>query len=126
MKVLAVVLVALALAPAAEAKFLRIRLTLSDATPALEQRVRVSLRAEVVDPAGIEFRLIAVPPGVALDYALDADPLFSIRLVRSGTLWRGTLRFRRPGRWLLVVPNWGAPNYAIPPPLIRSVLVSPR
>ena len=124
-KLALMVLVALALAPAAEAKF-GLRLTLSDATPAIEQRVRVSLRAEVADPAGIDLRLIAVPPGVALDYALDADPLFSIRLVRSGTLWRGTLRFRRPGRWLLVVPNWGAPGYAIPPPLVRSVLVGPR
>lgn len=125
MKVLAAVLAALALAPAAEAKF-RIRLTLSDATPAVEQRVRVSLRAEVADPAGIELRLIAQPPGVHRDVALGRESRYRVPLVLSGSVWRGTLRFSRPGRWFLIVPNWGAPGYAIPPPLVRSVLVSPR
>jgi hypothetical protein len=32
-------------------------------------------------------------------------------------------RFPSLGRWELMVPNWGAPGYAIPPPVIRALRV---
>ena len=47
-----------------------------------------------------------------------------VPLVRMGDRWAANVRFPRPGSWRLVVPNWGAPGYAIPPPVIRVVRVT--
>jgi len=121
---LALAAASLAVAPEAEAKF-RIALALSDPTPTVGQRVSVVIRADVRPEAGLVMRLLAVPPGVGLYAALRREDRFSVPLVRKGAVWRGTVRFRRPGRWRLVVPNWGAPGYAMPPPVVRLVPVRP-
>jgi hypothetical protein len=39
------------------------------------------------------------------------------------TAWTGAIRFPRPGRWLLVVPNGPTVGYSIPPPVVRVVSV---
>lgn len=114
--------VALVAAGPAEAKY-AIRLTLSDSTPVVGQPVRVVLRADSADPGGT-LRLVAVPPRITMYAAIRAETFFNVRLRQDGAAWRGTVRFNRPGRWLLVVPNWGAPGYAMPPPVAKSVLVS--
>ncbi|HEY7731550.1 MAG TPA: hypothetical protein VH950_11660 [Gaiellaceae bacterium] len=124
--VVAIVGVLLAV-PAAEAKF-PIRLALAEATPATGDRVAVSVRIPREAAAdGAEMRLLAVPPGVFVDEALRFERRFAVRLVRQeGTgVWRGELRFTRAGRWRLIVPNWGAPGYASPPPVVRDVDVDP-
>ena len=69
-------------------------------------------------------RLVAVPPRVGLYRALADEDRYAVRLRREGRGWRATVRFERPGRWRLVVPNWGAPGYAIPPPVVRVVSVT--
>ena len=124
---LVVIALALAAASAASAK-MRITLTLADSTPTVGQAVRVAVRADLageedMHPQGFRLRLIAVPPGVNVYTALDDERRYGVKLTRSGTTWRGTVRLRRPGQWQLVVPNWGAPGYAVPPPLIRAVIV---
>jgi len=49
---------------------------------------------------------------------------FEIALTRvRPDRWRGVARLPRKGRWELVVPNWVAVGYAIPPPLVRVVVV---
>lgn len=116
------VFLGLLIAGPAEAKY-AIRLTLSDSTPVVGQPVRVVLRADSADPGGT-LRLVAVPPRIAMYAAIRAETFFNVRLRQDGPAWRGTVRFNRPGRWLLVVPNWGAPGYAMPPPVVKSVLVS--
>jgi hypothetical protein len=58
--------------------------------------------------------------------AIKAEERHGVELTRHGATWRGVVRFRRAGRWLLVVPNWGAPGYALPPPVVRSVRVARR
>lgn len=106
--------VALALPGAAEAKF-QLALALEDATPTAGQEVRVVLRADVAPAEVGPMRLVVTPPrGVGYETVLQAE--------ESG--WATTVRFDRAGEWLLVVPNWGAPGYAIPPPLVRTVEVA--
>jgi hypothetical protein len=68
-------------------------------------------------------RLVAVPPGAGIYTALGDEARYAVRLTLSGATWRGVVRLRRPGTWKLVVPNWGAVGYAIPPPVIRRVTV---
>ena len=68
-------------------------------------------------------RLIAVPPGMGMYDAIKAEKRYGVALTKRGATWRGTFRFPRRGRWLLVVPNWGAPGYALPPPVIKKVRV---
>ncbi len=113
-----------AVAPA-EAKF-RMTLTLSDRTPAVGQRIRVTLRTDLSreDARTVTMRLLTVPPGTFVDRVLDNESPFRIRLTRTESTWRASIRFQRPGRWKLVVPNWGAPGYAIPPPIVREVVVT--
>ena len=80
-------------------------------------------------------RLIAVAPGVEAYKAVAAFlngngsiPLrrlgFEPKVVRtSSRAWRTTIRFPRPGRWRLVVPNECAPGYMFPLPVNRAVSV---
>lgn len=129
-----VVLAVLVVAPVADAKF-GIRLALSHDEPVMGQSVDVTLQVERPLAAGETLRLIAVPPGVDIYSALSrlvgsraAGPLggaFEVPLTGSGAVWRGQMRFPRAGRWRLVVPNWGAPGYAMPPPVVQVVAVRP-
>ena len=115
----------LAAASAAEAKY-AIRLTLSDATPVVAQEVRVEVRIPERHADDAVMRLVAVPPGMSKYRAIREEKRYGIPLTQDGPTWRGSVRFRRAGAWLLVVPNWGAPGYAIPPPVQRTVRVAPR
>ena len=117
--------VALAAAGAADAKY-AIRLTLSDTTPVVAQEVRVEVRIPERYADGAVMRLVAVPPRMSKYQAIREERRYGIPLTKDGATWRGSVRFRRAGTWLLVVPNWGAPGYAIPPPVQRTVRVAPR
>ena len=119
----AVLVAALAVVPVAEAKF-RLRMVLSDGHPRVGQPVEVKLHTDPVLDRDSSLRLVALPPGVPLYGGLVDERLYRVRVVREGRGWRATVRFRRPGRWRLVVPNWGAPGYAIPPPIVRVVPVT--
>ena len=121
--VLSLFIGALIVAPAAQAKF-TIRMTLSDPTPALGQAVDVKIHTNPVLEDRFSIRLVAIPPGVGLYGALSDEDRYAVRIRREGRGWRATVRFPRPGRWRLVVPNWGVQGYAIPPPIVRVVPVS--
>ena len=125
MKALAAfVLVALVLCGSALAKF-RISISASDTTPAVGQRVTLAVHGE---RALVHPRLIAVAPGQPVFHVVATitgdtsrpDPNvarhgFEIDLARvAPNRWRGTARFRRGGRWRVVVPNWGPVGVVIP------------
>lgn len=129
-----VTVLALWLVPSAGAKF-RITTALGDSTPAVAQATTVVLRAAVnVDH---DLRLIAVAPGkkwwdvagvVTSESSLAEASIprdgFEVTLTRvAPNRWRGYVKFPRPGRWRLVVPNWAPVGMASPPPLLRSVVV---
>jgi hypothetical protein len=114
--------VALVVAAPAAAKF-PITLTLGDATPRVGQQIRVAVSIPARYAEDANMRLVAVPPGMGMYAAIKAEERHGVQLVRRGGTWRGTFRFPRAGRWLLVVPNWGAPGYALPPPVVRKVRV---
>jgi hypothetical protein len=115
----AVSLVALALCAPALAKF-KISIRASDVTPAVGQAVTLVVTSE--RPLDYNLRLMAVAPGQPVFHVVGTitgdvsrpDPQiashgFEIHLNRSGpSSWRGVARFRRPGKWRVVVPN-GAP-----------------
>ncbi len=121
----ATVIVALVLCASALAKF-QISVAASDATPAVGQRVTLTVRSE--RSLDHDLRLIAVAPGrnifrVVATITGDTsrpDPNiarngFEVRLVRiAPNRWRGTVRFRSTGRWRVVVPN-GAPVGVVMP-----------
>jgi hypothetical protein len=125
-KVLAgLTLLALVLCGSALAKF-KISIAASDTTPAVGQRVTLVVRsAQALDH---NLRLIAVAPGqpvfrVVATITGDTsrpDPNvarhgFEVLLTRvAPNRWRGTARFRRSGRWRMVVPNWGDSGVVIP------------
>jgi hypothetical protein len=113
---------ALAIASPAYAKF-PITLTLSDVTPRAGQQIRVAVSIPQRYATGANMRVVAVPPGMGMYAAIKAEERHGLELTKRGATWRGTFRFPRAGRWLLVVPNWGAPGYALPPPVIRKVRV---
>ena len=126
---------ALVLVAPAEAKF-RMRLTVAPAQPRAHELVYVAIRADQSLGRDAVMRLGAVAPGAALmdvvayaakertSYPLVLRGSFAVHLRRANaSTWRGTLRFPRDGRWRLVVPNWGAPGYAMPPPVVRTVRV---
>jgi hypothetical protein len=120
---LAALVAALVAVPVAEAKF-RLRMVLSDGHPTVGQRVDVKLHTNPVLESGHSLRLVAIPPGVRLYGALAEETRYAVPVRREGRGWRATVRFRRAGNWRLVVPNWGAPGYAIPPPIVRVVPVA--
>lgn len=118
-------LAALFLCAPAAAKF-SISIAPSDTTPAVGQRVTVVVRSgRALD---YDLRLVAVAPGkpvfrVVATITGDTsypDPNiaqngFEIQLARiAPDRWRGVVRFPRPGRWRVVVPN-GAPVGVIIP-----------
>jgi hypothetical protein len=126
-----------AAAPAA-AKF-KMTLALGDSSPAVGQPVTVVWNTEGVLPAAPAMKLVAVAPGAAIYPVLsvltigpgtypasDARGSFAIRLVRvSPHRWRASVTFPKAGSWRVVVPNWGPDGYAMPPPLVRALKVSP-
>jgi len=133
-----VVAFALAVAPAATAKF-RMRLTVAPAQPRAHTVVHVAIRADEPLGHGAVMKLAVVAPGAALmdvvakvagqggsatSYPRVLRDSFAVRLRRvSASTWRGAFRFPGAGSWRLVVPNWGAPGYASPLPLVRSIRV---
>ena len=127
--------VGLAAIPAAQAKF-RVLLTLTPAKPENGRVVRAVVSADSAQDKDCWMRLVAVAPGVDKYEVLAAlgQPGglarrlgFPVPLTPTGSArWRGTLSFPRAGRWLLVVPNWCAPGYALHPPVVRSVTVTAR
>src|SRR5215218_2818896 len=125
---------ALSLAPAAGAKF-RLGLSVSDSTPAVGQPVTVVLRSGV--PLDFDLKLIAVAPGrswydvvgvvtgesrlAKADIPRDG---FGVPVVRAApSRWRAVIRFPRPGRWRLVIPNGAPRGFMIPPPVLEPVHV---
>jgi hypothetical protein len=118
-----IVIAALAVVPVAQAK-LQVRMALSDPRPSVGQPVEVKLHTSPVMSRDWSLRLVALPPGVTLYRGLVDERRYAVALRREGRGWRATVRFRRPGRWRLVVPNYGAPGYAMPPPIVRVVSVA--
>lgn len=120
----------LVLIPDAEAKF-AVHLSIAPAQPRTGELATVRLRTGDTGDAPCTMRVVAVAPGASLVRALDAlvidrvraTPLgLRVRLRRGGaTSWSGSVRFPRPGRWRVVVPNWCASGYAIPQPATRVV-----
>lgn len=121
----AALVVSLIVCGTALAKF-RLTITASDPTPAVGQRVTLVVRSDRAVPT--DLRLIAVAPGqpvfrVVATITGDTgrpDPNvdrhgFEIDLTRMApNRWRGTARFTRPGRWRVVVPNWGPVGVVMP------------
>jgi hypothetical protein len=113
---------ALFFAAGAEAKF-DIVLVVEPARPVAGNVVRVTMRTEIVLPKEHGMRLNVVGPW----RDQSGHGFFDARLVRTGPR-TFTARFRFPyaGRWRLIVPNWGAPGSAFPPPVDRPVRVRSR
>jgi len=123
-------LAALVLCAPALAKF-RVSIAASDTTPAVGQRITVSVRSERA--LDLDLRLIAVAPGqpvfrVVATITGDTsrpDPNirrhgFEIHLARvAPNRWRGIARFPRPGHWRVVVPNWGPQGVVMPAGVAR-------
>jgi hypothetical protein len=119
--------------PSAAAKG-RISLVLGVGHPTTAQTVRATLRVDFRTEPDQNLRLFAVAPGSELNVvvrALDGGEAlkprlgFAVGLTRTGvSSWRGSARFPRAGRWLLVVPNGPTQGYMLPPPVIRTVVVS--
>jgi hypothetical protein len=128
--------VGVVLVPSAAAKF-RMTVVLGKGSPPVGQPLTVSLRTDTPLPAEHRLRLIAVAPGrlrydvvgtitgaSSLANASIPRDGFEVELVRvRGDRWRGIVSFPSRGRWQLVVPNWGPDGFAIPPPLVRWVVV---
>lgn len=95
-------------------------------TPAVGQRVAFVVRSE--RPLAFNLRLIAVAPGQPVFRVVatitgdtsNPDPNvarhgFEIHLNRLGPRgWRGLARFRRSGRWRVVVPNEAPAGVMLP------------
>jgi hypothetical protein len=122
MKKLALVAVlALAVAPAAEAKF-RISLTVKPAQVWAKQPARVIVRTDVVLPREHILPLNVVGPW----HPKYGNAFLEPRLRRIGPkAFAATVRFPHGGRWRLIVPNWGPNGSASPPPVDRAVNVRP-
>jgi hypothetical protein len=125
--------VALVLCAFALAKF-QISVAANDMTPAVGQRVTMTVRSE--RRLDYNLRLIAVAPGknifrVVATITGDTshpDPNiarngFEVPLVRiAPDRWRGTARFRSTGRWRVVVPNGVPVGVVIPAGVARLTL----
>jgi hypothetical protein len=120
-KLALVAALALAVAPAAEAKF-SISLSVEPAQPWVKQPARVIARTGITLPGDHGLRLHVVGPGRA---RYDTAVLY-FRLRRIGPRTFGaTVRFPRGGRWRLIVPNWNDQGSTSPPPAERRVRVQP-
>jgi hypothetical protein len=132
--VVAAVALALFVAPAASGK-IKLWLTLGDRTPAVGQPVTVVLHSEV--RLGFNLRLFAVAPGkdwfdvvgkITGDASRPRATIprdgFAIPVVRlAANRWRAVVRFPRPGRWRLVIPNEASEGIMLPPPVMVPVAV---
>lgn len=115
-------LVALVPARSAEAKF-SITLALQPKRPIAGQPVRVVMRTGASLPKKHGLKLTAIGPW----RTSFGQTFFDVRLVRLGPRqFTATVRFPYSGRWRLIVPNWGAPGSAYPPPVDLPVRVRPR
>ena len=126
--------VGVALAPTAGAKF-DLGLTVSDRTPAVGQPVTVVLRSGV--PLDFNLKLIAVAPSRSwydvVGVVTGESKLARANIPRDGfgvpvarvapNRWRAVIRFPRPGRWRLVIPNGAPRGFMIPPPVMEPVEV---
>jgi hypothetical protein len=126
-------LVALVVCASALAKF-KISVAASDATPSVGKPVTMTVRSE--RRLDYNLRLIAVAPGrnifrVVATITGDTsrpDPNiarngFEVPLVRiAPNRWRGTARFRSPGRWRVVVPNGAPVGVVVPAGVARLTL----
>jgi hypothetical protein len=118
-KLVVVVALALAAAPAAEAKF-SMSLTVKPAQPWVKRPVQVIVRTGAVLRHNHGLRLNVVGPW----HETHGNIFFEPRLRRIGPrTFVATVRFPHGGRWRLIVPNWGAPGSASPPPVDRTVKV---
>jgi hypothetical protein len=129
-----VAVLALCLAPVASAKF-RMWLTVGDGTPRIGQSITVVLHAE--RDLDYDLKLIAVAPGKSLrdvvgrvtgdsSRARASIPRdgFSVPVARiAPNRWRAIVKFPRPGRWRLIIPNGAPVGFTIPPPVVRTVVV---
>lgn len=114
-------LLALAVTPAAEAKF-RMSLTVEPTPVWAKQPVRVVVRTDIVLP-----REHVLPLNVVGQWhPRYGNAFFEPRLRRIGPkAFAATVRFPRGGRWRLIVPNWGPNGSASPPPIDQAVKVRP-
>lgn len=117
--------IALVVGTPALAKF-ALTLSATDETPAVGQRVTLVVKSDRALDHNL--RLIAVAPGkpvfrvVATITGDTSYPIqnvarsgFEISLTRvSPKRWRGHVRFHQPGRWHVVVPNFGPVGVIIP------------
>ena len=111
------VVVGLLFAPTAAAKF-GIKLDMSVKTPRVGQPVLLVLHTDRELDPDVNLRLQARSPRLSVT---------DVKLVRTAPdAWRGVFRFRMPGTWQLIVPNWGAPGGAWPLPLSQRVKVLPK
>jgi hypothetical protein len=131
---LCLAVLALATAPPASAKF-KLSLVVSDRSPRAGEPVRVVLGSEIA--LRYDLKLIAVAPGtswydvvgvVTGDSSIARASIphdgFGIRVSRiAPNRWRATVRFPRPGRWRLLIPNGAPEGFMIPPPVVRTVAV---
>jgi hypothetical protein len=120
-KLALVAALALAVAPAAEAKF-TISLSVEPTQPWVKRPARVIARTGVTLSKEHGLQLHVVGPGrVRYETAV-----FYFRLRRIGPRAFGaTVRFPRGGRWRVIVPNWNAEGSTSPPPAERTVRVRP-
>lgn len=104
MKKLALVAaLALAAAPAAQAKF-SISFTVKPAQVWAKQPAQVTIRTGIVLPRQHGLRLSVVGPW----HATHGTAFFEARLQRTGPrTFEARVRFPRGGRWQVFVPNWG-------------------
>jgi hypothetical protein len=117
----------------------KMTMSLGDASPAVGQKITVVLRMEhVISKPAPQVMVVAVAPGrdwfdvvgtvtrqSQLAHADIPRDGFRVDLTHvAGDRWRAYVSFPRPGRWQLVVPNWGGvPGIAIPPPIMRPISV---
>jgi hypothetical protein len=105
----------------AQAKF-GISLTVQPAQVWARQPAKVIVRTGIVLPRQHGLELDVVGPW----HAKYGTSFFEPRLRRIGSkTYVATVRFPRGGRWRLIVPNWGAPGSASPPPVDRAIRVQP-
>jgi hypothetical protein len=113
---------ALIVCASALAKF-HISVAASDTTPAVGKPVTFTVRSE--GNLDFDLRLIAVAPGRNIFRVVATItgevPLFRVAPDR----WRGTVRFRRTGRWRVVVPNW-APAGVVTPAGVARLTITVR
>ena len=129
-----VAVLALCVAPVASAKF-KMWLTIGDSTPRIGQSVTVVLHAE--RDLDYDLKLIAVAPGkswydvvgrVTGDSSRARASIprdgFAVPVTRiAPNRWRALVKFPRPGRWRLIIPNGAPVGFMIPPPVVQTVVV---